>query len=440
LWGSRFTIGILAGAFAVGIAPPGHAQSLNDQMVLQLQGNCNALGFPDPNSGFAPQGTASFGPQLTAICNSAQGIQNPSGGGAASPQAGTLSLQNNFVVQQRLERAKNKKKQDAAGAPATSTPFRGRSGSPPSATSDDAVSSVSSHGFNIFISGTYASVDQNLTPFEDSYTSSITGGALGIDYQFNDIVVAGLVTAYRKQDATYGGGGGDFTMEAFEPALYVSVLPSPSTFLQFVAGYGSQDSDVDRNVSVTLTNDPANPIAGPVASSTDTNAYRGGAQFGYDHTSGRFTFGPRIGVNYNRDTIDPYTETGTTGLELRVQERTVKSLQGVVSFYGGWAISTKSAVVVPQFNVDYVHEFEDQASIVSAQFAQDLRDSDGDPTTTAVTFPYQTNVPDSDFFNVGAGVGVVFAHGIQLFVNLRTMLENTNFDSSSGTIGLRFEL
>jgi outer membrane autotransporter protein len=432
LWGSFLPTLALAAAIAGCGAPPARAQSLNDQVVSLISGNCSALGY-DPSG--LPN---AFGPNLSTICN-AQGVPgNPAGGGAASPQGGTLSLQNNLVVQQRLERAKKNKQQDNQGSPVVSALFNGRSGGKQSETkvaTDDSGSSVASSGFNIFASGTYESVDQNLSPFENSYSSSILGGAVGFDYQFNDAVVAGLVVGYREQDADYGQGGGNFEMTAVEPSVYVSVLPSPSTFLQFVAGYGSHSSDVLRNVALTIETGGTGPtFAGPAASATDANAYSGAAQFGYDHAAGRFTFGPRIGVNYNRTTIDPYTETGTTGLELRVQERTVKSLQGLVSFYGSGAFSTKSGVVIPQLNVEYVHEFEDEASIVSAQFAEDLRGPD------AVTFPYQTNVPDSDFFNVGAGVGVVFAHGIQLFVNLRTMLGNSNFDSTSGTIGLRFEL
>jgi outer membrane autotransporter protein len=138
-------------------------------------------------------------------------------------------------------------------------------------------------------------------------------------------------------------------------------------------------------------------------------------------------------VNYGQTKIDPYSETGGTGLELTIDGRTVKSLQGAVGFYGSWAISTKNGIVLPQFNVGYVHEFEDDASIVTAQFAEDLR-----PTPTR--FTYGTSVPDSDFFNVDVGVAAAFARGIQMFVNLRFMAGNDNFDSAAGTIGIRFEL
>jgi uncharacterized protein with beta-barrel porin domain len=246
---------------------------------------------------------------------------------------------------------------------------RGR-GEASETTAGSGSSSVSSR-FNIFASGAYETLDRNVTPFEDGYDSSVVGGAFGFDYQFNDKVVAGLVAGYRKQDADFKGGG-DFKMTAFEPSIYVSVLPSPKTFLQFVAGYGGQNSDVNRAVHFEVVGSGAS-VDGTAASAGDANAYSASAQFGFDQPAGRFTYGPRVGVNYGQTKIDPYSETGGTGLELTIDGRTVKSLQGVVAFYGSWAISTKNGIVLPQFNLGYVHEFEDDASIVTAQFAEDIR-------------------------------------------------------------------
>lgn len=415
----------LTGALALGIAPAVHAQALDQVVVELLSGNCEGLGFP------ASEGSG-FGDNLSAICNT-QGVGNSTGGGATSPQASTLSLQNG-LIQERLERTREGKKRDDEKSSVVSALSRGRSGSAHltgSATAEDSGTSASAHRFNLFASGTYESVDRKVTQFEDGYDSSIQGGAVGFDYQFSDAVVAGLVFGYRKHAGDFGGGG-DFEMTAFEPSVYVSVLPSPTTFLQFVAGYGGQNSDVERNILYTVsTGGTVTPFGGLAASAADAKAYSGGAQFGYDHAAGRCTFGPRIGVNYNRTTIDPYTESGTTGLELHVEERTVRSLQGVIGFYGSGAFSAKSGVVIPQFNVEYVREFEDDASIVTAQLVED-------PNATPVI--YQTNAPASDFFNIEAGVGAVFAHGIQLFINLRTMVGNDNFNSSGGTIGMRFEL
>ncbi len=429
---TRLTL-ILVGALAVGIVPPSHAQSLpppltlDGQMESLLSSQCSGLGF-DPFDPSFP-----FGPNLTNICEfpPTGAAANSTGGGAASSQASTLSIQKN-LVQQRLERAKSMKR-GGEPSPSLSGRSQGRSAD---ARSEGSV--APSRRFDIFVSGTYESVDRNVTAFEAGYESSILGGAVGADYQFSDVVVAGLVAGYRKHEGDFGGGG-DFTMTAFEPSVFVSVLPSQKTFLQFVAGYGGQNSDVNRAVhfDVDEGGTPRN-FDGTVASAADATAYTGGAQFGYDHPAGRFTFGPRIGVNYGRTTVDSYSETAGTGtgagLALRIDERTVESLQGVAGFFGSAAFSTGSGVVVPQLNVEYVHEFEDETSLVTAQFAEDLRGPGATP------FAFLTNIPDSDFFNVEAGVAVVFARGIQLFVNLRTMIGNDNFDSSGGTIGLRFEL
>lgn len=428
--GSTSLILSIACALGVAMAPCAHAQSqpsptptLDAQIENYLGNNCLNLD---------PAGAGGFGPNLTSICNFPAGVPSSAGGGAASPQGSTLSLQNS-VIQERLERAKGKG--DHVRPPSVATASAGRSGKGRGESSDaaaDSGSSSTSKRFNIFASGSYETLNRNVTPFEDGYDSSVVGGAFGFDYQFNDTVVAGLVLGYRKQDADFKGGG-DFKMTAFEPSVYVSVLPSPKTFLQFVAGYGGQSSDVNRAAHFDVVGTGAT-VDGTAASTGDANAYNASAQFGFDQPAGRFTYGPRVGVTYGQTKIDPYSETGGTGLELRIDGRTVKSFQADAGFYGSWAISTSHGIVLPQFTVGYVHEFENDASIVTAQFAEDLRGPG------ATSFQYGTSVPDADFFNVEAGVGAVFANGIQFFVNLRTMLGNENFDNTGGTIGIRFEL
>lgn len=427
---------ILAGALAAfapsaraQAAPPADADTLDEQLLLLLGNNCANLEF----SGDRQQ----FGENLFAICDFPVTTSGgSSGGGAASPQASALSVRNSLVGR-RLERAK--RKGGDGGSASLRGLFRGFLGNAQvegSVASDDPASTAASRSFDVFASGTYESLDREPSPFEDGFDSSIAGGAVGADYRFSDTVVAGLVAGYRKHEGDFAGGG-DFEMTAFEPTVYVSVLPSPKTFLQFVAGYAGQDADVNRFVHLELL-EPDIPstriIEGFVGSATDANVWSGGAQFGSDHAAGSFTYGPRVGVNYSRTTIDAYSESGTTGLELALDERTVESLQGVAGFYGSVALSSASGIWLPQFGVEYVHEFEDDASVVNARFVEDLRGA------FATDFNYLTNSPDSDFFNVDAGVAAVFANGIQPFLNVRAMLGNEHFDNLGVTLGIRFEL
>ena len=420
----------LAAVCAVAASTSVQAQVLDDEVERLLSNQCAGLQLERGN-------VLETGPNLTRICNFPPGVGSSSGGGAASPQGSTLSLQN-ILVEQRLERARKKGKHE----PSTSAylPFRAtllNASLVDFAETDDPAGSGSPAAprrFDVFASGTYESLDRNTTPFEDGYDSSVKAGSVGADYRFSDTLVAGLLLGYRKQDGDFLGGG-RLEMTTFEPTLYASILPSPETFLDVVASFGSEDSDTERNVFFEIVGtDPPATASGLAASSPGSTVYSGGAQFGYDKPLKAFTIGPRIAVSYRHTTIDGYAETGGTGLELRVDERSVESLQGVLGFYGSVALSSKSAVFLPQLGLQYVHEFEDEASIVTAELAEDLRGP------TALPFTYQTSVPDADFFHVDAGFAAVLANGIQPYLNIRVMFGNDNFDSVGGTIGVRFEL
>lgn len=428
---------LLSGVLALDGARPAHAQVLNDEIVRLLDASCEQLvgvraGPLDPNQ---------FGPNLIKICEFPT-TQNgaSSGGGTASVQSSTTSIQNG-VLQRRLARARSRKQEK--GTSKTSNLFQdsgtnayllwaGSSGDAGSDTGSDP--GLGSRRFDIFGSGSYERLDRDLTGFEDGYESSIKGGTIGADYRFSDSFVAGLVATYSRQEGDFDGGG-DFEVTSFIPTLFVAIVPTKRTFIQVVLGHTSQQFDVSRDVMFTVVRDPNTIVlSGVPTSETDGRVYSGSAQFGYDYSIRNFTFGPRVGVNYSRTTIDELVEDGSSGLELRIDELTVKSLQGVAGIYGSVAISAGSGVFLPQMNIEYVHEFEDSPSVLDAQFAEDLRGS------SAKTFSYQTNEPDSGYFNVELGVAAVLAHGIQPYINVRTMLGNTNFDSLAGTLGIRFEL
>ncbi len=426
----------LAAMTALDGVRPARAQALNDEIVRLLDMNCQGLadsrtGFLDPNQ---------LGPRLGAICAFPPTFNGASaGGGSASVQSSTTSIQNS-VLQRRLARAK---RPTAAGGPVTS-PWLSRdaigdaslllAGPEAESTSGDASDpALGSRRFDLFASGAFESLDRDESRFEDGFDSSVKGATIGADYRFTDKFVVGLLATYGRQEGDFDGGG-DFEVTSFVPTLYASILPTEKTFIHVVLGRSAQDFDVERDVRFTVMDPNTRVLSGTTTSETDGLIYSAGAQFGYDHSVRQVTFGPRVGVNYSRTTIDAFVETGTSGLELRLDDQTVTSFQGVAGFYGSLALSVGSGVVLPQATVEYVHEFEDSPDLLDAQFAEDLRG------TNAATFHYETNAPDSDFFNLEVGVAAVFPRGIQPYINLRAMLGNTHFDNLAGTIGVRFEL
>lgn len=154
---------------------------------------------------------------------------------------------------------------------------------------------------------------------------------------------------------------------------------------------------------------------------------------GYDYPIGRFTIGPRMGMNYSNTKIGDYGETGSTGVELKYGDQWINSVQSVLGVQGSAALSTGLGVLVPQFNADYIHEFANSQRFINVQFTQDLN-----PTPTR--FRFQNDVPVRNYFNLGTGLMMVLPNGWQPFVNFRAMVGNEQFNNYAGMFGLRIEL
>jgi len=421
-----------------GVDDSARAQVLDDEIARLLSLNCDGLGFfSNPND---------FGRELTTICANAQNTGNgsSSGGGAAAAQSSVNSVQNS-VLQRRLERARAGRPESGEGgsAAAARDSIGVASWNDWSVLAMDSGSAGEGGGsgdfrsrrFDLFFSLGYEGLDRNVTVFEDGYSSTIGGATLGFDYRFVDWFVAGLIITYSRQEADFDGGG-EFENSAFLPTLFATFLPSDRSYLNVSIGRNFQDFDVQRAASFVITpqaGPPGPTVTGTPISSTDPEVDLASLQFGYDFFAGSFTFGPRLAGYYSRTTIDPYSETSGNGLELRIGEQSVKSMQGTVGFFGAWAIGTERGVFLPQLNVEYVWEFEDEPVIIAAQFAQDNK-------TQPTTFTYQTNTPDSDFVNIDLGFSAVLANGISPYVTLRGMLGNDLFDSYAVYAGVRFEL
>lgn len=437
--GRRPGLAALAAALllGVGVSDPARAQSLNSQYVQYLSNNCEGL--------LGPQGNRTgIGPNLLNICAAPAGPASSPGSSSASVQSSVNSVQNT-ILQRRLDRARGNQPPGGGGGAGGTAPSPWTTWQPgaevslftgtPSWEADagGGHGDLLSRRWDVFASLGYESLDRTATEFEDGYDSGIGGITVGFDYRFADWVVAGLIVTYSKQDGDFEGGG-DFEITSLIPTIFASFLPSDRSFVQVVLGRNSQDFDVKRNAVFVV--DAGQPVvfSGLPASKTDGNVDLASVQFGYDFSPGRVTLGPRVAVNYSQTDVSGYVEDGMSGLELRVTDQTVDSLQGVVGIFGSVAVSSKKGVFLPQFNVEYVREFEDNPSFIDAQFAEDLRGPE------ALTFPYQTNAPDSDFFNVEVGFSAVLANGIQPYVTLRGMFGNDLFDSYAINAGVRFEL
>jgi len=118
------------------------------------------------------------------------------------------------------------------------------------------------------------------------------------------------------------------------------------------------------------------------------------------------------------------------GLALAVDARELKSLQGVVGGKLSYAVSTSWGILLPNAQIEWVREFEDDPELLVTRFAYD-------PTQTPILV--ESERIDNDYFNLGVGLSGVFANGRSAYVYYEHVAGQDRMSSDSLAIGVRIE-
>jgi uncharacterized protein YhjY with autotransporter beta-barrel domain len=276
-------------------------------------------------------------------------------------------------------------------------------------------------GLGVFVSGEYSEggKDKN-SGSEPGHDDQGWGTTAGVDYRFSDALIAGLAFNYAATRGDFTETPGSFSIDSYGGLVYATVTPLPQFFTDIVVGYGHQFYSSDRSAVTTAV--AANVVIGD----TEGDEVRASINFGYDFNLGRFTIGPRVGVNYKYTTVDGFTEQGAIDAVIYPRQ-TQESLTTVTGVYASFAISTPIGVLVPQLTAEYLHEFMNDQKTIDARLAQ-----------AGTPVPFETEAPDRNYFNVAAGFVLALPHGWTPFVNYRRLVGYSNHSYQTVTAGLRF--
>jgi outer membrane autotransporter protein len=144
--------------------------------------------------------------------------------------------------------------------------------------------------------------------------------------------------------------------------------------------------------------------------------------------------GPRVGVNYSSNAIDSYAEHNSspknldTGLQLAYDGQHRESLTSTVGAFLSYAFSTSVGIFVPQITAEWVHEFYDNQRVIYFRFREDLGQT---------KLRFQTDPPDRNYGNVGAGVVLVLPKNMQVFLSFRALVGYSDRQAYTANGGLR---
>jgi outer membrane lipase/esterase len=272
---------------------------------------------------------------------------------------------------------------------------------------------------------------KDATSQEAGYDFHNVGILAGGDYRIVDNLFAGAAFTYLRTNADVNAPAlGAVDSNGYGLSLYGTYYLG-GFYVDLLGGFTYYSYDISRQV-VYGPGPGGDPSVAPVnlTARADTSgwqySFNGGA--GYDFRVGALVATPFFRVDYLHLGIDGYTESGASGLDLKVDRQTVESLLTVVGGRISYAFSVPFGVLVPQLRGEWRHENLNNPYSIKAQFAVD-------PFNTPFVIP--TDSPDRNYFALGTSISALLAKNVSAFFDFETILGLSTVTNYGFTAGIR---
>lgn len=271
--------------------------------------------------------------------------------------------------------------------------------------------------FGTFGDITYGFGDHDSTSNTPAYDTDILSVTAGVDYRVSAVAVIGGAVAYSNSGNDFSRSAGSLDIDSFSIASFGSWYWSDTGYIDGILRYARNDYDSRRR-----------DTAGSVASG-DTTGDEFSLSFGtgYDYALRGWTVGPTARINYTNLSIDSYRERGSAEA-LAYDSQSVKSLNTNVGAQVSRAISTNYGVILPQGNVEWVHEFEDDGRRIGTR-----------TTSGGGSFIVPVDARDSNFARLSVGASLLFANGRMLFLRYEGEFGREDVSQHTLSLGARME-
>ena len=254
------------------------------------------------------------------------------------------------------------------------------------------------------------------------------GGLIGgIDYQFSEAMVGGLAINWISTNTNYtgiDGPGGGSERDSYGATLYTGYAAGDLS-VDALFNYSFSDYTMSRYLNLT-------PGGGPEKATGINNSdeiYLS-AGVSYDFNLGGLKLGPAVQANLVKVWMDGYSETGALDEDDNATYSAfdVTSLTTDIGAEGSYPIKAAAGLITPRVYGFWVHEFENDSSILSASVDQGL-----------TPIQYITSAPDRNYMRLGVGVNMELQGGLEIYVDYEALLGFQGVSSNQFAVGGRFE-
>ncbi|MEO7973760.1 MAG: autotransporter domain-containing protein, partial [Thermoanaerobaculia bacterium] len=244
---------------------------------------------------------------------------------------------------------------------------------------------------------------------ETSFDFDTTSGTLGVDFAAGANSFFGIAAGYATNQTDLSGNGGELEFDGQSLMLYGAWQLTQGSYLQATVGYGSTNYEQLRRIEL------------PVLGTLDARAMFDGDQQsaslegGWDWGGQRILASSFVRGSWARAKVDAFAESGAianvvigglpvpTDFGVALEEQELESLLGELGFDLAGRISMSNGVLVPQFNLTYRHEFDNDARTVRASFL-------GDQVAGSSFFVF-LDAPDRDWISAGLSLSAQYLWG-----------------------------
>ncbi|RYY25598.1 MAG: autotransporter domain-containing protein, partial [Sphingomonadales bacterium] len=181
-------------------------------------------------------------------------------------------------------------------------------------------------------------------------TATTSGLSAGADFKLSDGVIVGLGGGYGNDVSHIGGSAARVRGTSSLFAAYASVSPGDAAFIDGMVGFGDLSFSTRRAVTTLNVN---------ALGSRDGNYTVGALAAGIDKQSAALRWSVYGRGEFMNAKLGAYAETGAGRMNLRFDERDVRSLTGTLGARIEFTGDAGFAKVTPRVRAEWNHEFAD---------------------------------------------------------------------------------
>ncbi|RAM48270.1 MAG: autotransporter outer membrane beta-barrel domain-containing protein [Hapalosiphonaceae cyanobacterium JJU2] len=277
----------------------------------------------------------------------------------------------------------------------------------------------STDSWGVFVNGdvNFGSQHSDEHPDYDYTTGGVTAG---VDYNVTDQFALGVALGVVNHETDLHQNQGDIKIDGYAVSVYSNYVQK-NFYTNAVISYGNNDFDLKRQIDFDHRRATAN---------TDGTQFSVNINSGYIAKSGNISYGPTLGLKYDRININGYTETGAGSLNLKVDEQQAESLIVSVGAQAAVTVNTSIGFIIPNIHASYEYQFAPTHRTITTELV----------TQPGIPMRVQTNEPDRDYFKLGAGTQILFSQNFAGAINYEVMLgrEDVSNNVIKGEIRYQF--